>query len=209
MPSTPGDETHHLTTRACVCLCPAPPALQVLTIIKQDASAAAVGGVYALLFLLSGSLMLVASAIVTALGLGPFLTIMATLHLACTVAAFIHIIRSCSDGDDMQMPQRLLSTQGSAVFLRSAYRVVSTSLKEPAAAQAGGAGSAQATNGCRTAGSRGCCGSSAGSEAGKQGGCGCKAVLPDAGGHAAASQSAAASAAPQLGSSRSAGEELA
>jgi hypothetical protein len=156
-------------------------ALQVLTIIKQDSSAAAVGGVYALLFLLSGTLMLVASAIVSALGLGPFLTIMAMLHLSCTVAAFIQIIRACSD--DSQVPQDVLSTtrtHGSAVFLQSAYRVLSTSLKDPALHACSAEGSAHDHTGpaqadlqdeCWTGGGKigGC---SAGSTSGEHGCCG-------------------------------------
>lgn len=103
--------------------------VQVLTIVKQEASAAAVGGVYALMFLLSGSLMAVGTAVITALGLGPFLSILAVLHFSCSLAAFIQIIRSCSDSQEP--PEPLISRHGSAAFMRSAYRVVSTSFKDP------------------------------------------------------------------------------
>lgn len=103
--------------------------VQVLTIVKQEASAAAVGGVYALMFLLSGSLMAIGTAVITALGLGLFLSILAVLHLSCSLAAFIQIIRSCSESQDL--PEPLISRHGSAAFMRSAYRVVSTSFKDP------------------------------------------------------------------------------
>lgn len=158
----------------------------MLTIVKQDASAAAVGGVYSLIFLLSGTLMMVGAAVVTALGLGPFLTVMAALHLACTLAAFVHIIRSCSD---CQMPQHMASRQASTAFLQSAMRVVSMSLKDPqaapmpAAASAAQSGSPAQAGECRTAGRKGGRGAGSGPmqvAAGQAAeGCGCQAAQLD------------------------------
>jgi hypothetical protein len=98
-----------------------------MTIVKQEASAAAVGGIYALLFLLSGSLMMVGTGAITALGLGPFLSILAALHVCLSLAAFIQIVRQCSTSQDLP-DAPLFSRQGSAAFLRSACRVVSTPL---------------------------------------------------------------------------------
>lgn len=112
--------------------------LQVVTIVKQHASAAAVGGVYALLFLLSGLGLVLGSTVITHVGLGPFLSILAALHFACTLAAFIHIIRSCSA---TQLPQHLISRQGSAAFVRSAHSILATGFKEnPQQIEGGGAG---------------------------------------------------------------------
>lgn len=95
--------------------------------MKQEASAAAVGGVYALLFLLSGSLMMVGTGVITALGLGPFLSILAALHVCLSLAAFIQIVRQCSTSQELPIAP-LFSRQGSAAFMRSARRVVSTTL---------------------------------------------------------------------------------
>lgn len=162
------------------------------------------GGVYALLFLLSGTLMLVASAIVSTLGLGPFLTIMATLHLSCTVAAFIQIIRACSD--DTQMPQETVSTattHGSAIFLQSAYRVLSTSLKDPALHARSAEGPAQDDTGPAQAEVQDWCRTAGGKKGGSAGG---EDVVTDARAGAAAGQSDAA---PQLHSSYKAGAEQA
>ena len=149
------------------------------------------GGVYSLIFLLSGSLMMVGAAVVTALGLGPFLTIMAVLHLACTLAAFVHIIRSCSDA---QVPH-MASRQASTAFLQSAMRVVSISLKDPQAAAAPApaaaapaavaaqSGSPEQAGGCRTAGREGGRGAGSGPMQGAAGqpteGCGCQAAQLD------------------------------
>jgi hypothetical protein len=105
--------------------------LQVITITKQEASAAAVGGVYALLFLLSGTLMAVGTPVINALGLGPFLSILATLYLCCALAAFVHIIRSCSDTPELRPPLSHADRLGSAAFARSAYAVLSTTFKQP------------------------------------------------------------------------------
>ena len=103
------------------------PVVQVLTIVKQQASASAVGGLYALLFLLSGSLMMVGTAAIISLGLGPFLSILAALHFVCTLAAFIQIVQSCSSAP---MPQPLISRHGSTAFMKSALHVLATSFKD-------------------------------------------------------------------------------
>jgi hypothetical protein len=164
----------------------APVLLQVLTMLKQSAAAAAVGGVYALLFLLSGTLMAVGTAFTTALGLGPFLSILAAVYLCCTLAAFVQIIRACSDPQELPLP--LVSRQGSTAFARSACRVVSMSLKRPEAPpaavcepEAGPAAAVDAEAGragrCKEAGSRSgpVCAGAAGSEAGRKGvGGGCR-----------------------------------
>jgi hypothetical protein len=105
--------------------------LQVVTITKQEASAAAVGGVYALLFLLSGTLMAVGTPVINALGLGPFLSMMAVLYFCCALAAFVHIIRSCSDTPELELPQSHADRLGSAAFARSTYVVLSTTFKRP------------------------------------------------------------------------------
>lgn len=105
--------------------------LQVVTITKQEASAAAVGGVYALLFLLSGTLMAVGTPVISALGLGPFLSMMATLFFCCAFAAFVHIIRSCSDAPKLESPPTGAGRLGSVAFVRSAYVVLTTTFKQP------------------------------------------------------------------------------
>lgn len=89
------------------------------------------GGVYAQLFLLSGTLMAVGTPVINALGLGPFLSIMATLYACCSLAAFVHIIRSCSDTPELELPPSHANRLGSAAFARSAYVVLSTTFKLP------------------------------------------------------------------------------
>jgi len=98
--------------------------LQVLTIVKQQSSAAAVGGAYALLFLLSGSLMMVGTPLIQSIGLGPFMSILAALQFLCSAAAFVQLIRCCSS---TELPQPLTSRQGSSAFVRAACHVVDTS----------------------------------------------------------------------------------
>lgn len=147
--------------------------------LKQRAAAAAVGGAYALLFLLSGTLMVVGTALTTALGVRPFLSILAAVYLCCTLAAFVQIIRACSNAQDL--PSALVSCRGSAAFARSACRVVSMGLKcpeqQPAAVSgteawpaAADAEAAAPAGRCKEAGVRpGCaCVGTAGSESGSK-----------------------------------------
>lgn len=111
--------------------------LQVLTIVKQQSSAAAVGGAYALLFLLSGTLMMIGSPIIQSIGLGPFMSILAALHFFCSAAAFVQLIRCCSS---TELPQPLTSRQGSSAFVRAACYVVATSCRDLHHAVSSGAG---------------------------------------------------------------------
>lgn len=134
--------------------------------LKQSAAAAAVGGAYALLFLVSGTLMVAGTALTTALGVGPFLSILAAVYLCCTLAAFMQIIRACSDVQDLSSP--LVSRCGSAAFARSAGRVLSMSLKRPEQPAAGA--EAAPAGRCKVAGVRpGCgCAGTAGSKSGSK-----------------------------------------
>lgn len=110
--------------------------------VKQQAAAAAIGGVYALTFLFSGALMMVAAAAVSYIGLGPLLSALAVLHLCVALSAFVQIVCRCSD--EQQMPAPLFSRRCSKAWARSAAQLLSHGLgsSKDAAAAPGEVGAA-------------------------------------------------------------------
>lgn len=66
-----------------------------LTQVKQQAAGAASAGIYSLMFVVSGVLVLVAAAAVSKIGLGPLMTALAGLNILCGTVAAMQIRRTC------------------------------------------------------------------------------------------------------------------
>ncbi|KAF6252512.1 major facilitator superfamily domain-containing protein [Scenedesmus sp. NREL 46B-D3] len=72
-----------------------------LTALKQSAAAAAAAGVHSGMFIMSGVLILVASAAVAGMGMGPFFTLLAGLNLLTTGTAAVQIFRHREQSREM------------------------------------------------------------------------------------------------------------
>ncbi len=70
-----------------------PAMFSYLTAIKQQQAAAASSGLHSIMFIASGVLILVASSAASAIGTGPFFTILAGLNLVAAGAASVQILR--------------------------------------------------------------------------------------------------------------------
>jgi hypothetical protein len=77
-----------------------------MTAVKQQTAGAAAAGLYALLFLASGVLMLVAASVIRAVGMGPFSTILAGLNIIVAGIACLQIRRGIAAGPAEQLPQQ-------------------------------------------------------------------------------------------------------
>lgn len=78
--------------------CYMPGVFAYLTIIHQQAASAAASGLHALLFGVTGVLIVVSSAAVQAVGFGPFFTGAAALVAALTAVAGLQVLRSWQRG---------------------------------------------------------------------------------------------------------------
>jgi hypothetical protein len=76
-----------------------------MTAVKQQTAGAAAAGLYALLFLASGVLMLVAASVIRAVGIGPLSTILAGLNIIVAGIACVQIRRGIAAGPEEQQQQ--------------------------------------------------------------------------------------------------------
>ncbi|WIA12850.1 hypothetical protein OEZ85_006476 [Tetradesmus obliquus] len=94
-----------------------------MTAVKQQTAGAAAAGLYALLFLASGVLMLVAASVIEAVGIGPFSTILAGLNVIVASVACVQIRRGIAtapvEQQQQQQQQQQQATAGGSSLCRA------------------------------------------------------------------------------------------